>query len=526
MRRIQRRKKPVDYLLPFLVLISLGVIAVLGFQLWSSFSKQGKADAYFYVVEGRAKMLPFASAEWENAFSGTKLLVGDALKTLPNAKTVLEFFNGTVIRMSGDSAITLADLSKANDRESILINLDNGKVWVKGQKSEGVKIAAYEVRTRSLLVKAVGTVFEVENSDTEERVRVMDGDVSVDVFVPVGDSERVAQTIKVGVGQEIAIDEATLKAFSENKEPSVLKALADDFESSEWYLWNLKEDQNPTNFRELFDSGAMIDSQASGEAISSVNLSTEVTDTTSDQNPAADEDEINNEAGSEDDSDGGGPAKPVITGPAETTTSTGKLQLQGTVKEGTVKVVVRSEINGKKENYLLSKFKQGDTEWSYNLAPGYGNIKPGENKYEVYAFNQDGEKSEPAEIVINYDVSETEITDELADPKVLTYNGSGSNEVTTGAVRVDGEIKGALKVVVNGYELSKFVPGSTSWTYYANETAGNLKPGRNEYSVYGIGADGSKTAEVEFTIVYDKPQNTSEPNSQAVQLPNQPAYGF
>jgi len=81
MRRVNRLQRPVDFLLPFLVLVSIGIIGVMAFQVWQNWDKQGKADVYFYVIGGKAKILPYGQAEWNNAYSGTKLLLGDALKT-------------------------------------------------------------------------------------------------------------------------------------------------------------------------------------------------------------------------------------------------------------------------------------------------------------------------------------------------------------------------------------------------------------------------------------------------------------
>lgn len=499
MRRVQRRKKPVDYLLPFLVLISIGVIGILGFQLWSTWDAQSRADAYFYVAEGKAKVLPFAQTDWDNAFSGTKLLLGDSLKTSTAGLVVMEFFNGTMIRMAENSSVSLVDLSKASDKETIVVSLDNGKVWVKGQKSAGVREAEYEVRTRHLLVKAVGTVFEVE-SGKSDTVRVMDGSVEVDVYIPVGESERVAETISVGVGQEITIDDAALKVFSDNGKPSVLMAISDEFKSSKWYAWNNKEDLNPTDFAvggstmsEMEDLSATPDSEEELTGGNEVELSDEKID--------EEDDSANN----------GVIGQPVIKQPTSLTTDTGKFEISGTVSEGTAKVIVENSANG--DRYVLSAFKEGDTDWSYNVSTAYGNIKAGDTTYKVYAVTADGNESDPAKIVITYEKGTTEIIDKLTAPKVLSFNGASSNEVATGVVKVVGKVEGAEKVVVSGYELSQFQPGDTSWTYYANEDGGNLKEGTNEYQVYAVDPDGNKSAVTDFSIIYTKSASNEEASS-------------
>lgn len=499
MRRVHRRKRPIDYILPFLVIVSLGVIGVMGWQVWDSWNRQGEADVYFYLADGKAKVLPYGETEWSNAFSGTRLLLGDALKTSSTGRAVVEFFNDTRIRLDYDTAMTLADVSKASDRETIAVNLDNGSVWVNGQKSAGVREAHYEVRTSDMLVRATGTIFEVERSE-EQVVRVFDGDVKVDILIRTNGQERVADTIAVGVGQEITLDEATLRAFAENKTPSVLKAISDEFKAGAWYRWNTKEDSYPTDFS---FSSPTDDTESVGDE----ELPAEETEATAEGEsaPSDEEDVANNDVA------GDSSAGPRITAPTDTTTDLSSFVISGTVPSGTAEVIVNSSLG----DYKLSKFQKGDTSWSYNVSEVVGNLKRGENTYKVYAVDEDGNKSKPAEIVITYEKEAAEITDDLTDPKVLTYNGSDSSVVETGTVTVIGSVQGAEKVVVNGYTLSQFNPGDTQWKYVASESLGNLVPGENEFEVYGMDPDGNKSSVVKFTVTYNKPESgASQPPAE------------
>jgi hypothetical protein len=505
MRRISR-KRPVDYILPFLVILGLGVIVILGFQLWKNFEKQSKADVYFYIVGGKAKVLPFGEATWENAFSGTKMLVGDSLKTSSIGKAVLVFFNGTMIRMGNDTALTLTDLVRQPDTEKIVMAMDNGMVWVNARKSPGVKEADYEVRTANMAVKATGTVFEVENGMTQT-VRVIEGSVKVDVIVNTNGKDRVADTIDVGVGQEITLDVAALKAFEESQSPSVLMAISDQFKATEWYTWNIQEDKNPTSY----------DSYVGEVSAGGNTMMTQITDASSDTMQGGDASQTQDSGLTQDisltqetqagDVSASSTDAPVITAPDEDARAVDKgspITITGTVPEGTKKVVVEQVINGKPDSYVLGKFKAGDTKFSYNVSEKLGNLLKGDNVYSFYAFNADGDKSDAAEVTITYNKPDVTITDALTAPKVLTFNGAESSVVKVDAVTVAGEIKGAEKVVVNDYVLSKFEPGSTSWSYSAKESVGNLKPGINEYEVYGVDADGNKSDVVKFTITYNK----------------------
>ncbi|MCA9373927.1 FecR domain-containing protein [Candidatus Peregrinibacteria bacterium] len=505
MRRAQRRKRPIDYILPFLVLLSIGVIGVMAFQVWSSWNNEGDANVYFYVAQGRARVLPYGQSEWDNAFSGTKLLLGDGLKTLPGGRVVAEFFNDTRVRLDSDTAITLSDVSKSNDKEVIALNLDNGSVWINGEKSPGVREAHYEVRTDNLLVRATGTIFEVENNTTQV-VRVFEGDIEVDVIVESGGQERVTETLAVGVGQEIVLDDATLRAFEGNQTPSVLMAVSDEFKDSAWYRWNVREDQSPTDFSISGSGSSMVDDETD----------TEMTDeeTNGEENPDDENSEdTNGDEGEEDTANnaGGSSDQPVITSPTSKTTTEGSFVLAGTVKAGTAAVVVNSNLG----DYELSQFKEGDTEWSYNVSDSFGNLKPGENTFKVYAVNEDGARSSAATITITYEKDKVEITDDLTKPVVETYNGSSSSTTDANTVTVIGSIKGAEKVVVNGYTLSQFTSGGTQWKYVASTALGNLKPGDNTFEVYGIDPDGNKSEVVSFTINYTGTDTTPEPEETA-----------
>ncbi len=503
MRRIPRRKRPLDYLLPFLILISVGVIAVLGFQLFMNYGKQGKADVFFYVAEGKAKVLPYGNTDWDNAFSGTKLLLGDSLKSSFGSKVVLSFFNETLIRMGADTAVTLADVEKTSERETIVLNLDNGMLWVNGHKSAGAREASYEVRTKNMQVTATGTVFEVE-SDVAQIVRVFDGDVKVDVMIEVEGKERVADTFSVGVGQQLFLDSAAIGAFEENKSPSLLSAVDDEFKTTAWYKWNVKEDNSPTDFSVAANTSVETDETT----LTDEDAETDEEDTAADgentDEENADEEDTENNTDEETDDENNPVSAPEITEPIDTTTDVGKLVIKGTVGSNVTKVVVESEVGGKTDSYELSQFKEGDSIWSYNVSETFGNIAKGDNTYRVYAYDKDGNKSSAAKIIITYEKGAVEVEGDLTAPKVLTYNGSDSSTVTVDTVRVAGEIAGAEKVVVNGYTLSKFTAGDTTWSYLASESLGNLKPGENTFSVYGVDPEGNKSAVVEFTITYNK----------------------
>jgi len=502
MRRVYRRKRPLQYLVPFLIFVGIGVIAVLGFQLWNNL-QGAKGDVYFYIADGKAKMLQYGLTEWETAYSGTKLSVGDSVKTSPDSRGVLQFFNGTLVRLDADTELTVTDITKRSDVEKIGITLNHGNMWVNKVQSEGVDESDLAIRTTHLQISDVGTTFEVE-SNTNETVRVMKGAVNVQVLgTDASNKSTVLDTVQVGVGQEMTLDQAVLQAFQNHDTPSVLMALSDQFKLSDWFSWNSQEDQNPTDFSKNFGMSNVGGTQetvsltvggtqqvGSTQNVDSTTGSTQQTTTT------------------------GSLQTPVITQPntASASTDQNKMTISGTVGPGTTKIVVHETIGGATDDYTLGKFKGGSTSFSYNVSEALGNFKAGTNDYSFYAVDANGNRSDAAEVSITYNKTPTTVTGTLTAPQVTSYNGatgSAASTVKTGVVNVQGSVAGAASVVVNGYKLSKFQPGDTTWTYYANEGGGNLNPGLNTYEAYAVDPSGNKSAVTTFTITYNKPAGST-----------------
>lgn len=72
--------------------------------------------------------------------------------------------------------------------------------------------------------------------------------------------------------------------------------------------------------------------------------------------------------------------------------------------------------------------------------------------------------------------------------------------------------KKTSKVTVNGYALSKYKAGETSWSYIAATSLGTLKKGTNYYTVSALDSSGNKIATKNFTIVYNGTNNGSLTN--------------
>lgn len=474
--RIHRRR-PLDFILPFLIIICVGVVAVLAVQLYFTLTDKPMEDKInVYVASGSARFLPWGMSNWQNVYSGMNLLPGDAIRTSKEGRTVLRFFNDSVVRVAPNTEIILQETKRDDVSDSVFLALNSGEIWVNVKSLPGMT-SNFSIRTKNLLIKNAGTVFDVLN-DSLESIRVIKGEVSADVIAYEDSEERVLDTIEIGIGQEVSLSSKNIEAFKARKTVSALAAVSDDFEDSEWYKWNIAEDITPTDF---VSEDAVESEVADKVSVKPLEVSEQDDDEFEDIEP---------------------PRKPVILEPKEGAREIeeGSVAISGTTDGDTEKIII--ELGS--ERYTLSKYVPGSLTWKYVLSESYGNLKPGGNKYLVYAEDKAGNRSEPSEITLNYKKLSQDELGEFTAPIVVSYNGSLSNEVSEAPVTIKGKVSGAVSVVVNDYVLSGFKPGDKEWIYYLKEQYGNLLPGFNEYKVYSVDASGNKSEVSKFQVIYKK----------------------
>ena len=130
-RESGRGRRALGFLFPFILLIILGVVGVLGFNLFVSFYGGGGEDGNFmYVVEGQAQLKMWGTDDFSRAYNGTRVLQGDELYTAKDSKVVVEFFDGTVARVDGATQVVFNEIyNKAGEAEIQLV-LKSGDIWV------------------------------------------------------------------------------------------------------------------------------------------------------------------------------------------------------------------------------------------------------------------------------------------------------------------------------------------------------------------------------------------------------------
>ncbi|MBI2453880.1 FecR domain-containing protein [Candidatus Peregrinibacteria bacterium] len=494
----RRPRHTGSYFLPFLSIIILGLIVVLLFQIVDYFQEKRNAalrnKAAVALPAGTAEMKLFGVDRWTAAVNGSLLHEGDVIRTLAGSRAVLTLLNGTLMRLDSETEVELTALKSRDSQDEASFALKTGQIWLKRTDKPLIR-AAFHVTTDHLEVSSLGTIFSMTKRG-EEAVRVISGKVQARIISgsPGDSGRRVMETIDVALGQEVSLDRSTLENIERQPLTDILTLLSDDFRSGEWYRWNRREDETGS----------------SGIGVAQAVKQQEDAENSPLQSPPTPEPPPVQVAPAAE-------AVPVLTPPiiespaeSERKTKLDNMLISGSVSGATEKIEVTTYVSGKPESYFLQKYKSGSLKWNYVASRFFGNLVPGENRFTFVAFGKDGKRSDPTDLTVLYDKPRE--PSDLSAPKIDAFNdvsaSSSSVEVFEDSVKVGGAIgKGIVKVYVNDFPLSQYVPDSGKWFYYAKTQYGNLKEGVNEYAVFGVDADGKKTPPISFSIM----KKTKEP---------------
>lgn len=490
--------RTTDFIKPFLVIIIFIAIIVAGWKLiGSGFGGNGETlsseKIYLDIETGSAKAMTSGSSEWKSVPSSIYLYEGEKLRTQSDGRVSLQFFEKDTVRLEKSSELEFTSLMRDAIGTSAAIRLTEGKLWVqlRGTVEDQSEIS---IDTGLLKLSSVDGVFAVSHPGM---VYVLEGSVRADI-IHEGD---IVKSTTIGVGQEIIIDEKIAGDLSEGLQKEIIFALDDAFKSSNWYRWNQQQGS----------TGATMMDEVSDTPEAESDADTEIDPT--------DEALIDEEADEEspvDENDQEPPSQPEIEEPGSNddtiTVDKTAVDIKGSVSSDTEAVIVN--------DYRLSQYVPGSGTFRYTANIEFGNLKVGENKFEVIAVDANQNKSKAALITLVltqevYDEAKgeeesTEESDENTTPAASSEGGvtitapnGGENLVTS---ETSFEITGTVpsdtaKVLVNSYQLQAFQEGDTSFKYNASSTLGTLEIGKiNTYIVKAYDADDELIGTASMTI--------------------------
>ncbi len=484
-QRRRTRRRNFAPLITFIIAFSLFVfLSIKLIKVIFSGVRSESVASEIQVIKGRTEFYFPEKEEWTPAYSELKFLEGDSIRTTSNSQASLEFFGGTLVFLDENTEINLKELSeKSSGQKNTVIHLKQGQIWVKVSEDDfdTEKDSKFQVLTNRVKAHVRGTIFDLTTSTDQDVIRLIKGNVDVDVL---GEKEdEVLQNIKVEVGQKLVVSPVNMENIQAGQD--VKEIIDTEFIESEWHLQNLEQffPQEAAQIRRRIDI------------------------TTPQEQPKLEE--TPNQSGE-------GIEAPVILEPASGTTvvaSADSVKIEGTAPSDAMQIVV----NG----YTLSRFQPGDRKWVYFASTKFGTLLPGENNYEIIAVSREGQKSAPAKLAITYQGTTTPTNTEasVAPITAATIDDFKSPVITSPPILNPGEpyqtsapavtIKGIVDpktnaVEVNGFRLQKFVPGKTEFQYVANSQVAspNFKTGENIFEIVAFGPD-NKKASTTLKILYN-----------------------
>lgn len=213
-----------------------------------------------------------------------------------------------------------------------------------------------------------------------------------------------------------------------------------------------------------------------------------------------------------------GPAAPTITFPVAQngsfSTKDEELVIRGTSSKDAQSVFVN--------DYKLQLFDPAKGTWSYLASTRLGNMKKGENVFEVFVVDTEGRRSQPAKITIIQGEAASSTTSSTSsksssltplpnnaalEPGSLSVTGpsAGLTHTETGTgFLLEGRTSAKTSTIsVNGYSLQLYKPGKTTWNYIAAAEFGNLKAGSNTYKVVARNSENQILDSLTYTVSYE-----------------------
>jgi len=147
--------------------ICLLVFSVSGWAAEIQTQRLVKLDASLEIISGQVKLTRVGSTKTDVISKSVELYAGDLLETLRESKAVLNYSDGTVMRIKPRTLVEVQPLS---------IKVFKGKTWYKFTK----RGTEFRIETTSLVAGIRGTEFEVAvTSRKKASVSVLEGAVAV-----------------------------------------------------------------------------------------------------------------------------------------------------------------------------------------------------------------------------------------------------------------------------------------------------------------------------------------------------------
>lgn len=210
------------------------LIAIVAGGYWyyqNNIASQGNAEAskqanmigaQIVWVEGGVEYKQ-GEGDWKRASVDISLKEGDSVETLADGRAIINFDDGSAIRLDNKSKVVLASLKP----EHMTVKNESGQVYSRVAKS----VRIFDVQAGSVVYESLGTAYKTVNKSDQKGVEVYESKVKVI------DADK----------KETVVDEGN-KYLLENKadvkiEKKLVKISETDIKKDAFVAWNRKQDQ-------------------------------------------------------------------------------------------------------------------------------------------------------------------------------------------------------------------------------------------------------------------------------------------
>ncbi|MDB4978840.1 MAG: hypothetical protein JWM56_1026 [Candidatus Peribacteria bacterium] len=505
------------------------------------------------VEAGSSVDIALGGKDFIAAEDNTSLQPGDAVRTSAKSHAVLSFADGTIMRMDEQTSMSVLKSEGTTDKSTISAELLEGNAWVSTP-------AASQSGTRLRIIDAPSLSFDLpKNTEallTPRSVVVYSADGAGVTVTPKNTSAHLA----IGEGQQFVfpVDAAatanleqyrtafTLSAFRNafvNDSRLKIKGIASTSGSMPTDSTSALTLTSPTDGQNIatasvhvagtIDPATVTTVRINGRTITTASGGSFQNDVTLPGNTAYD---IHVEGLNADgilvaettrtvrhqQSDAAaatGFASPAITSPAAAAetfrTTDSEVVIRGSAPAGTAKIMVN--------DYILKLFDPAKGSWSYLARLDLGNMKAGENIYDVVSIDANGNRSTPARLTVVQGVSggvtATPVTQgssssiatkpqnnapTAAGTLSITGPTAGTSHTETGTgFLLEGTTSASTDSMwVNDYRLQLYKSGVKYWNYIASAAFGNLKKGTNTYTIVARDKNGKVLDKMVYTVTY------------------------
>lgn len=515
-----------DYLLPFLIIVALGILVFLSFEVWKTWNEDiqigtKSVTAHLTEVKGEVEVFLPATQSWKIVTKGAalaegELVTGESVRTAAESQATLKFSDGSVLTLAPATRLDLEELKSSLTKKTLKVALERGRVFVhlNSQPKPILTISNRFLR----ITEPTGSFFLTAQTEEEivkeAQVVVVQGELNATVL-DYHDQKELKSFI-VPAGKNLIVSERRVNLLRIGSRIDLVGEPEREVLESAFY-----------KTMTTLTGGTATEIEKTEETKITGTPKTEV------ETPEPPKREISPSTPNPNSTQKQLAAPGVTTAGGLVTVRQEPVRIQGTADLAAAKIEVTRQGG---VPYVLQAFQPYSGQWRYNAARIYKNLEVGSNTYSVVAIGAAGERSEATTFEIKFQPQGAE-TESTKTPEALPKKDPPEEQkpeappkISTSGVPVIGgatftppvvlepadratfteapiSFRGTVppeteEIMINEYKLTRFTPGTREWYYNADPQYQNLKKGENEYEIVAVSKDGER-ASTKIKIFYN-----------------------